>query len=194
MYNELPRKVYKTVNGLMNNEIFKKELELIMVVRELQVTYSDDESKQTERFNMATVLVKAEDGKHYKIQVQNDRSELDEDMNDKQYVIKEVEYLDIRMIGGWQKTDYRGNKIVAIYDYYRPKGKGKHKVKIQKGKGNTVKIGDYGAIEVVSNNIYVNSYGKLTTKINGREMNVYDLIEMASARGLRPNYLNTFEL
>ena len=105
MYNELPRKVYKTVNGLMNNEIFKKELELIMVVRELQVTYSDDESKQTERFNMATVLVKAEDGKHYKIQVQNDRSELDEDMNDKQYVIKEVDYLDIRMIGGWQKTD-----------------------------------------------------------------------------------------
>ena len=91
MYNELPRKVYKTVNGLMNNEIFKKELELIMVVRELQVTYSDDESKQTERFNMATVLVKAEDGKHYKIQVQNDRSELDEDMNDKQYVITRYE-------------------------------------------------------------------------------------------------------
>ena len=77
MYNELPRKVYKTVNGLMNNEIFKKELELIMVVRELQVTYSDDESKQTERFNMATVLVKAEDGKHYKIQVQNDSSLFD---------------------------------------------------------------------------------------------------------------------
>lgn len=194
MYNEFPRKVYKTVNGLMNNEIFKKELELIMVVQELQVTYSDDESKQTERFNMATVLVKAEDGKHYKIQVQNDRSELDEDKNDKQYVIKEVDYLDIRMIGGWEGTNYRGNKIVAIYDYYRPKGKGQHKVNIRKGEGNTVIIGDYGEIEVVFDRIYVGTYGKLTTKMGGREMNVYDLIEMANVRGLRPNYLNTFEL
>lgn len=191
MYNELPKKVYKTVDGLMDNEIFKKELELILVTREIQATYGG-EYGQNECFARITILVKAEDGKYYKIQLQNDRSELDEDKNVKQYVIEEVDYLDIRLIGLWAGENHRGYLLTAQNDYYRPKGKGKHKVYIRKGEDDAVRIGDYGYAKLTDDYVWVFLHETMTTKIDGRQMNVYDLVKMANARGLRPNYLKVF--
>lgn len=190
----LESKTYKTANGLVNNKIFKQELELVMVTKELQVTYSYDEKKQIERFNMATVLLKADDGKYYKIQIQNDRSDIREQYNDKQYVVAEVNSLDIREIGGWESTNHYGNKIVAIYEYYCPRKNGDHKVMIKKGEGNTVIISGHAYIEMGKNDVWVDYTNKMTTRIGRRKMTVADLETMADERGLRRGYMRTFAL
>ena len=159
-----------------------------------ETSYNYEENKQIERFNMATVLLKADDGKYYKIQIQNDRSDIREQYNDKQYVVAEVNSLDIREIGGWEGTNYRGNKIVAIYEYYCPRKNGDHKVMVKKGEANTVIISGHAYIEMGKNDVWVDCTKKMTTRIGRRKMTVADLEAMADERGLRRGYMRTLAL
>lgn len=192
MYNEKPSKFYKTAKALLNNKIFKNELELVLVTRELQLTLTPA-GKNLERFEIATVLLKSNDGKYYKVQFQNDRSDIVKWKTEKQYVVKEVDGLDIREIGSWKGTNYYGNTVMAMYQYYRPTGKGKHTIKLSL-ENNAVYLGNYGYIEMSKWTIGMGTWGLTDKNKDRRKMKVADLEKMADERGLERRYIGTFVL
>lgn len=188
----LESKTYKSMKALLNNKIFEQEFELVLVTRELQLTMSDDD-KVAERFEIATVLLKGEDGKYYKVQLQNDRSDIVKWKTTKQYIIGEAEGLDIRQIGDWEGTNYYGNEVLARYVYYRPKGKGKHTVKCTQA-NDIFYLGDYGYIVMEKGHLWLGTWGLTEKNKDGRKMKVADLEKMADERKLERRYLRTFVL
>lgn len=188
----LESRTYKTAKALLNNKILKQELELVLVTWELQLTNTYSE-KNLERFEIATVLLKANDGKHYKIQFQNDRSDIVEWKTERQYVLKEVDGLDIREIGSWRGTNHYGNTVMAMYRYYRPTGKGKHTIKLSL-ENNAVYLGNYGYVEMSKRTIGFGTWGLTEKNKSGRKMKVADLEKMADERNLERRYLRTFVL
>ena len=186
-------KTYKSMRGLLNNKIFEQEFELVLVAKELQLTVSGDD-EVAERFEIATVLLKGEDKKYYKVQLQNDRSNIEKWKNIKQYVIGEAEGLDIRQIGDWEAENIFGDgQLLAHYVYYRPKGKGTHTIKCTR-EGNTFRLGNYGYIAMEKKHIWLATWGLTEKNIDGEKMKVADLEKMADERNLERRYLNTFIL
>lgn len=193
MEKELRYKTYKTMKALMNDMVLKQELELVLVTKELQVTHTP-ENRQIERFEIANILVKTDKGIYYKIQMQKDRSDICSYKTEQQFIVKEVDSLDIRMIGGWKRMNRYGNKEMAFYDYYRPKGKGKNRIKISQDSSDTLGCEEYFTIEVSKTGIWMKAKNKMTTQYKRRKMKVEDLENMAEERGLECDYLNNFVL
>lgn len=62
MRKEENRTEYTTLKGFLNHKIFKQKLELVLVSKELQVTYPPEDvwySNQIERFEIINILVRA---------------------------------------------------------------------------------------------------------------------------------------
>lgn len=188
-------KEYKTLKALLNNDIFKEKLNLVLVSKEEQITLSPDRDI-LEIFEIAVILFQASDGKYYKVQVRNDRSDIISWKNEKQFTLKETKSLDIREIGAWEGENRYGNTLEAYYDYYRPLGKGKHLAKFKQKNYRTIEIEGYAEIAMENDDVRLNPWinGTMTSTYAGHELKVKDLERMADERGLRRAYIRTFEL
>lgn len=188
-------KTYKTLKGLMNNDIFKEELNLVLIGKEKQLTFNP-KGQLLERFEIVVILFQASDGKYYKIQVQNDRSDIISWKNEKQFTLKETNSLDIREIGAWGGENRYGNTLEAFYDYYRPLRKGKHLAKFKQKNYRTIEIEGYAEIAMENDGVRLNPWvnDAMTYKYAGHDLKVKDLERMADERGLRRAYIRTFEL
>lgn len=188
----LESRTYRTAKALLNNKILKQELELVIMTREIQFTFAQN-GRNLERYEIIVVWLKADDGKYYKIQFQNDRSDILEWRTIKQFVLLEVDSLDIREVGSWKGVNDYDENIIAMYNYYRPKGKGRHLVKLSL-EGNAVHLGNYGYVEMSKRTIGINTWSMTEKNKDGRKMNVADIEKMADERNLKKRYLSTFVL
>lgn len=192
---ELDRE-YDTIKGFMKDEILKRNLELVLILTELQATELEDDTV-IERFEMGVIFLKDEEGNYYKIQVRNDMSKICSWKNINQIVVKQVDALDIREVGGWKRQRWDSDyQELAFYDYYRPKGNGKHLVKLEKEGTKSVSCLYFG-IEQDKSGLHLRCYPwSMTNQEKGKSRKLKEAAveAMAKERGLRCAFIHSFIL
>lgn len=130
--------------------------------------------------------------------MQQDSSEIKSHQNVKQFIVKKVDSLDVRNIGGFEVKNFFGNTQHAIYRYYRPKGRGKHYVSISKENSKIINGEGYFKINIVPQGVFLSienaMTNEITNEINGRKLRFDDLEQMANDRGLECAYIRNFVL
>lgn len=188
---------YTTMKGFLNNKILKEKLELVLILDEMQVTYRAEDrwhSNPAELFHIVNIYVKTDNGDYYKLQIQNDKSDFCSWKTVRQFVVKKVGALDLRQTGGWEAINNYGNTVQAFYEYYRPRGKGKHYVSIGEGDRKTITGKGYFEIIMEKKQMWLNTGKEMTDKIGSRKIRQEDVQKMAEDNGLESRYLFNFSL
>lgn len=189
---------YKTIKELKKDKLFKKDdLEMVVAFWDYEWFNSDYVPKGKQiKFENANYLMKDSKNKYYLLCVVRNKDDVirEKPYYEASYIVGEVNFLVIHPVGKW--TDEMG-LMMASYEYYVPKYKGKHKVVFDHKCKNKVKSNFFTIEEFTPASVFcpvdICFNSNLTDIVDGIEMTIWDVLNIAEEHQLDRVYCDIFQ-